>query len=109
MAHVTFVGAQGWVTRDSQRIPWPTSRHGHVDITVASTSRMMMVSIPPDHTQGRSRPQGGEGGEVKNLMTWLKPKPNRPESVRRIWDRERSRAMSPSHRDEIDAIFSRYL
>jgi len=46
---------------------------------------------------------------VKNLMTWLKPKPNRQESVRRIWDRERSRAMSPSHRDEIDAIFSRYL
>jgi len=42
-------------------------------------------------------------------MTWLKPKPTGQESVRRIWDRERSRAMSPSHRDEIDAIFSRYL
>jgi len=109
MAHVTFMGPQGWVTRDSQRIPWSASRRGHVDITSALASRMMMMSIPPDHTQGRSRSQGGEGGEVKNLMTWLKPKPNRQESVRRIWDRERSRAMSPSHRDEIDAIFSRYL
>lgn len=30
-------------------------------------------------------------------------------SIRRTWDRERARATSPSHRAEIDAIFSRYL
>ncbi|MGI9197120.1 MAG: hypothetical protein ACR2KE_06620 [Candidatus Nanopelagicales bacterium] len=30
-------------------------------------------------------------------------------SIRQIWDRERAKAMSPSHRAEIDAIFSRYL
>ncbi len=46
---------------------------------------------------------------MKTLMSWLKPKPSKPASIRRTWDRERSRAMSPSHRDEIDAIFSRYL
>ena len=47
---------------------------------------------------------------MKTLLSWLKPKQhNNPESIRRTWDRERSRAMSPSHRDEIDAIFSRYL
>ncbi|MEY2964538.1 MAG: hypothetical protein ACO3JT_03610 [Candidatus Nanopelagicales bacterium] len=46
---------------------------------------------------------------MKNLMTWLRPRADRQESIRRTWDRERARAMSPSHRDEIDAIFSRYL
>lgn len=46
---------------------------------------------------------------MKNLMTWLRPRPDRPASIRRTWDRERARAMSPSHRDEIDAIFSRYV
>jgi hypothetical protein len=46
---------------------------------------------------------------MKTLISWMKPKAGRPESIRRTWDRERSRAMSPSHRDEIDAIFSRYL
>ena len=46
---------------------------------------------------------------MKSLMSWLRPSPGRPESIRRTWDRERARAMSPSHRDEIDAIFSRYL
>ena len=46
---------------------------------------------------------------MKTLMSWLRPRANSPESIRRTWDRERSRAMSPSHRDEIDAIFSRYL
>ena len=46
---------------------------------------------------------------MKTLMSWLKPKPGNPESIRRTWDRERARAMSPSHRAEIDAIFSRYL
>ena len=30
-------------------------------------------------------------------------------SIRRTWDRERAQATSPSHRAEIDAIFSRYL
>jgi hypothetical protein len=46
---------------------------------------------------------------MKNLMNWLRPRPNSAENIRRTWDRERARAMSPSHRDEIDAIFSRYL
>lgn len=47
---------------------------------------------------------------MKKLMDWFKPRPaHHPESIRRTWDRERARAMSPSHRDEIDAIFSRYL
>lgn len=31
------------------------------------------------------------------------------EKVRRDWDRARSRAMTPSERSEIDAIFSRHL
>ncbi len=31
------------------------------------------------------------------------------ESVRLTWDRERAKAMSPSHAAEIDAIFGRYL
>ena len=46
---------------------------------------------------------------MKSLMNWLRPRENRQESIRRTWDRERARAMSPSHRDESDAIFSRYL
>lgn len=46
---------------------------------------------------------------MKSLINWLRPRPNHPETIRRTWDRERARAMSPSHRDEIDAIFSRYL
>ena len=46
---------------------------------------------------------------MKSLISWLKPSPSGPASIRRTWDRERARAMSPSHRDEIDAIFSRYL
>ena len=46
---------------------------------------------------------------MKSLMNWLRPRTGSAESIRRTWDRERSRAMSPSHRDEIDAIFSRYL
>ncbi len=29
--------------------------------------------------------------------------------IQRAWDRERSRALTPSHRAEVDAIFSRYL
>ena len=29
--------------------------------------------------------------------------------IHREWDRQRSRAMSPSERSEIDAIFSRHL
>jgi len=35
-------------------------------------------------------------------------KPNNA-SIRRTWDSERAKATSPSHRAEIDAIFSRYL
>lgn len=47
---------------------------------------------------------------MKNIISWLRPRPaSHPASIRRTWDRERARAMSPSHRDEIDAIFSRYL
>ncbi|MFZ9988569.1 MAG: hypothetical protein ACO3ID_03405 [Candidatus Nanopelagicales bacterium] len=46
---------------------------------------------------------------MKSLINWLRPSANHPASIRRTWDRERSRAMSPSHREEIDAIFSRYL
>lgn len=47
---------------------------------------------------------------MKALMNWLRPgRAHTPESIRRTWDRERARAMSPSHRAEIDAIFSRYL
>jgi hypothetical protein len=75
--------------------------------------------IPPDRTlrgHARSagpttdRPRGDrEGATMKSLLSWLRPNPGRPESIRRTWDRERARAMSPSHRDEIDAIFSRYL
>lgn len=34
---------------------------------------------------------------------------NRERSIRDEWDFQRSRAMSPSHQAEIDAIFSRYL
>lgn len=29
--------------------------------------------------------------------------------IQRAWDRERSRAVTPSHRAEVDAIFARYL
>jgi hypothetical protein len=29
--------------------------------------------------------------------------------IQRAWDRERSRAMTPSQRQEIDAIFARHL
>ena len=29
-------------------------------------------------------------------------------SVRQLWDRERSRAMTPAERAEIDAMFARY-
>ena len=46
---------------------------------------------------------------MKSLINWLRPRPNHPESIRRTWDRERARAMSPSHRDEIDAIFCAYV
>lgn len=33
----------------------------------------------------------------------------RRRDIQRAWDRERSRAMTQSHRAEIDAIFSRHL
>lgn len=33
----------------------------------------------------------------------------RERSIREEWDLQRAKAMSPSHRAEIDAIFSRYL
>lgn len=33
---------------------------------------------------------------------------NRSRSFQQEWDYQRSLAMSPSHRDEIDAIFSRH-
>jgi hypothetical protein len=49
---------------------------------------------------------------MKSLFARLRPRARRavtPEGIRRTWDRERARAMSPSHRAEIDAIFSRYL
>lgn len=29
-------------------------------------------------------------------------------TVRQMWDRERAQALTPAHRAEIDAIFSRY-
>lgn len=29
-------------------------------------------------------------------------------TVRQLWDRERAHALTPAHRAEIDAIFSRY-
>ena len=51
-----------------------------------------------------------KGTTMKSLISWLRPgRARTPESIRRTWDRERARAMSPSHRAEIDAIFSRYL
>lgn len=51
-----------------------------------------------------------KGSTMKALINWLRPnRAHTPESIRRTWDRERARAMSPSHRAEIDAIFSRYL
>jgi len=41
---------------------------------------------------------------------WNRVRANaRQRSVREEWDFQRSRAMSPSHQAEIDAIFSRYL
>lgn len=44
------------------------------------------------------------------FATWLRHRRDASEaSIRRTWDRERSKAMSPSHQAEIDAIFSRYL
>ena len=47
---------------------------------------------------------------VMKLVNWLRPhRGASPESIRRTWSLERSRAMSPSHQAEIDAIFSRYL
>lgn len=30
-------------------------------------------------------------------------------SLHQLWDRERERAMTPAEREEIDAIFSRYV
>ncbi len=30
-------------------------------------------------------------------------------SLHQLWDRERDRAMTPAEREEIDAIFSRYV
>lgn len=33
----------------------------------------------------------------------------RRRNIHREWDRQRASAMSPSEREEIDAIFSRYL
>lgn len=44
------------------------------------------------------------------LAQLLRPRRNASaETIRRTWDRERAKAMSPSHAAEIDAIFSRYL
>jgi hypothetical protein len=34
---------------------------------------------------------------------------NRPRNFHQEWDYQRTMAMSPSHRDEIDAIFRRHL
>jgi len=44
------------------------------------------------------------------LAQWLRPRRDTSAAnIRRTWDRERAKAMSPSHAAEIDAIFSRYL
>lgn len=42
----------------------------------------------------------------KVLSQIFQPNPNR--SFEREWEFQRSQAMSPSHRDEIDAIFRRH-
>lgn len=44
-----------------------------------------------------------------NLRRWRRNRRTSPESIRRLWDHERAKAMSASHAAEIDAIFSRYL
>jgi hypothetical protein len=47
---------------------------------------------------------------MKFLLDILKGKPvSEQEKIRREWDKQRSLATSPSHRAEIDAIFSRHL
>jgi hypothetical protein len=45
---------------------------------------------------------------MRNLLDRLRASA-RNRSIREEWDFQRHHAMSPSHRDEIDAIFSRYL
>jgi hypothetical protein len=45
---------------------------------------------------------------MRSILNRFRAK-SRYRSLREEWDFQRSRAMSPSHRDEIDAIFSRYL
>ncbi len=42
--------------------------------------------------------------------SWLggREQPGDTETVRQMWDRERAQALTPAHRAEIDAIFSRY-
>ncbi|MFZ8909520.1 MAG: hypothetical protein ACO3JT_02105 [Candidatus Nanopelagicales bacterium] len=41
-------------------------------------------------------------------MFGRKKKSDNDLTFRQLWDRERSRAMTPSERAEIDAIFARY-
>ena len=41
-------------------------------------------------------------------MKFWKKRSDEPMSVRQMWDRERARALTPTERAEIDAIFARY-
>lgn len=45
---------------------------------------------------------------MRNLLNRIRSNA-RTRSIREEWDFQRSHAMSPSHKAEIDAIFSRYL
>ena len=60
-------------------------------------------------TKGETRKRERTSMAMFNIFSRRSAEEVERAKIQRAWDRERSRAMTPSQRQEIDAIFARHI